>query len=276
MKKLICILIVVLLTLSFVACNSQTNSTDGDKQKPVGKIKADVLCDDDHYEFVWEEKDATNGVLIVSECMTATADEIASVGLSGTLTAKESLTYNVTYSKGTDGVYVAEGAVASAAMSIEGECADEYIKKVKESLEDSKLDILTGRVLDGEVLTNKEDIEDFIGEDDKKVKVTFTVENGKMVVSEYVDNYIRGERIKEVYHIENDVTRSCEEYESDELVRKLTYRENGNTEKIEDFREGKLKYAEYYDENGNIERTDYYTNGELTSTEYYDENGNII
>ena len=297
MKKLISILLVVLLALTFVACDeqnkddkqsgdgtsvttgnpdstgdptytnengdstgdgtsggddSQTNPPDDDK--PAEKIKTDVFHQDHYYEFVWKETDSSNGVLTISEYMIATADEMAGMGLSGELTYKQNiLTYNVTYTKNADGVYVAEGAVASATSAVEGESAAAFIQKMKESLGDSQLDVLTGRVLDGEVLTSKEDIENYIWEFDNTVKVTFTVVDGKMVVSEYVKNYTSWgfeAPTKEVCHIENAVVRSFDEYERDELVQISTYRENGIIEKRDIYWEGNVSNTVNYDENG--------------------------
>ena len=297
MKKLISILLVVLLALTFVACdeqnkddkqsgdgtsvttgnpdstgdptdtsgngdstgddtsggdNSQTNPPDDDD--PAEKIKTDVFHEDHYYEFVWEETDSTNGVLTISEYMIATADEMAGMGLSGELTYKQNiLTYNVTYTKNADGVYVAEGAVASATSAVEGESAAAFIQMMKESLGDSQLDVLTGRVLDGEILTSKEDIENYIWEFDNTVKVTFTVVDGKLVVSEYVKNYTSWgfeAPTKEVCHIENAVVRSFDEYERDELVQISTYRENGIIEKRDIYWEGNVSNTVNYDENG--------------------------
>lgn len=235
--------------------NSQTNPPDDDK--PAEPIKADVFHRDHYYEFVWEEKDSANGVLTISEYMIASADDMAGMGLSGELTYKQNiLTYNVTYTKNADGVYIAEGAVVSAASAAEGESAAAFIQMMKAGLGDSQLDVLTGRVLDGEVLTSKEDIENYIWEFDVNVKVTFTVEDGKMVVSEYVKNYTSWGFMaptKEVCHIENDIVRTFDEYERDALVRITTYRENGV-----------------------IEKEDFYSDGEISSTDYYDENGDMI
>ena len=305
MKKLISILLVMLLAISFVACDKQnpddsqsgdgssvttgnpdstgdptdtsgngdttggdtsgddTSDGDGsqtnppDDDKPAEKIKADVFHRDHYYEFVWEEKDSADGVLTISEYMIASADDMAGMGLSGALTYKQTiLTYNVTYTKNADGVYVAEGAVVSAASAVEGESAAAFIQMMKANLGDSQLDVLTGRVLDGEVLTSKEDIENYIWEFDVNVKVTFTVSDGKMVVSEYVKNYTSWGFMaptKEVCHIANDVVCAFDEYENDELVMITTYRENGV-----------------------IEKEDYYSGGAISSTDHYDENGDMI
>ena len=232
--------------------DSQTNPPDDDN--PAEKIKTDVFHRDHYYEFVWEETDSSNGVLTISEYMIATADEMAGIGLSGELTYKQTiLTYNVTYTKNADGVYVAEGAVVSAASAVEGESAAAFVQMMKESLDDSQLDVMTGRVLDGEVLTSKEDIENYIWEFDNNVKVTFTVVDGKMVVSEYVKNYTSwgfGAPTKEVCHIENAVVRSFDEYECDELVQISTYRENGIIEKRDFYWDGNVSDTVNYDENG--------------------------
>lgn len=229
---------------------------DGNKQ-PAGKIKTDVLYGEVYYEFAWEETDSSKGTLTVTEYRIATADQTASAGLSGSITFKEEIrTYNVSYTKSKDGVYVAEGAVASVAASVEGESAATFIQMMKATLDDSNYAVLIGRVLDGEVLTSKEDIEGYIYEFDSMAKVTFTVENGKMVVSEFEKNYTSWGFMapsKEILHIENEVVRSSEEYENNELVR-----------------------IEYYRENGVIEKEDYYFEGEISSTTLYDENGDEI
>lgn len=289
MKKMISILLVVLFALTFVACDDQNkddkqsgdgtsvttgnpdstgNPTDtsgngdstgdgssgDDDDKSAEKIKSDVFHQDHYYEFVWEETDSTYGALTISEYMIPTADEMAGIGLSGELTYKPTiLTYNVTYTKNADGVYVAEGAVASATSAVEGESAAAFIQMMKGRLGDTQLDILTGRVLDGEVLTSKEDIENYIYEFNNTVKVTFTVVGGKMVVSEYVKNYTSWGFLaptKEVCHIENAVVRSLYEYESDELVKISTYRENGIIEKRDFYWEGNVSNTVNYDENG--------------------------
>lgn len=294
MRKIIGILLTMLLILSFAACDQQeqdisqggdgtsttteapnstenSSDTDGndtstgdntstdpsDDDKPAEKIKADVFHRDHYYEFIWDETNSSNGVLTISEYMTATAEDMAGMGLSGALTYKQKiLTFNVTYIKSANGVYVAEGAIATAASAMEGESAAAFIQMMKESLGDSQLDVLTGRVLDGEVLTNKEDIENFIWEFDTTVKVTFTVQNGEMVVTEYEKNYTSWgfqTPTKEICHIDNAVVRSFDEYERDVLVRISQYRENGI-----------------------IEKTDYYSQGAVSSTTHYDENGDMI
>jgi len=138
---------------------------------------------------------------------------------------------------------------------VEGESAAAFIKMTKEKLEDSKLDILTGKVLDGEVLTTKDDIENYIWEFDTKVKLTFTVKDGKLNITEYEKNYTSWgfkAPTKEVCHVENAVVRSYDEYEHNALVRISEYRANGV-----------------------IEKTDYYSEGKITSTSEYDENGNV-
>lgn len=234
-----------------------TSTDPSDDDKPAEKIKADVFHRDHYYEFIWDETNSSNGVLTISEYMTATAEDMAGMGLSGALTYKEEiLTFDVTYTKSADGVYVAEGAVSTAASAVEGESAAAFIQMMKESLGDSQLDVLTGRVLDGEVLTNKEDIENFIWEFDTTVKVTFTVQNGEMVVTEYEKNYTSWgfqAPTKEICHIDNAVVRSFDEYERDVLVRISQYRENGI-----------------------IEKTDYYSQGAVSSTTHYNENGDMI
>lgn len=297
MKKLISILLVMLLALTFVACDEQNekdsqngdgttittgtpdstgnpsdtsgngDSTGGDTSsgdnlqtnpsddnKPAEKIKANVFHQDHYYEFAWEETDGTNGVLTIAEYMTATADEMAGMGLSGALTYKQNiLTYNVTYSQGADGVYIAEGAVVSVASAVEGESATAFIQMMKEGLGDSQLDILTGRALEGEALTAKDDIENFLMRNDCTVKVSFSIKDGKMVVSEYETNYIVWGPlvpIKEVCYIQNDVVRTYEKHYDGALDSITAYRENGIIEKCDTYYEGKISYTVNYDENG--------------------------
>lgn len=237
---------------------SDTNATTGttaapsDDPAPAEVIKADVLHEDIYYEFIWEETDGANGVLTVSEYMVATADEMAELGLSGDLTYKAYIvTYNVTYEKSADGVYVAEGSVVSAASAVEGASADAFIQMMKSSLEEP--DGVDGRVLDGEVLTAKEDIESFLMRNDSTVKVTFSVQNGNMAVSQYECNYIVWGPlvpVKDVCHIQNDVVRSWEEHYDGELESITTYREDGTVERCDSYWEGEVSNTVRYDENG--------------------------
>ncbi len=292
MKKAISIFFVVLLVVSLVACNEQkkdasqsgngttdttdttdtndTNDTtddtendtsgDDDSQinppdddKPAEKIKANVFHQDHYYEFVWEETDSTNGVLTITEYMTATPDEMASIGLSGELTYRRDIfTYNVTYSKSGDGVYVAEGAIVSAASAVEGESAAAFIQMMKDSLSDSKQGNLIGRMLDGEVLTAKDDIENYLMRNDCTAKVTFSVKDGKMVVSEYETNYIVWGPlvpVKEVCYIQNDVVRTYEEHYNGELESVTSYDENGKIEKFDNL-EDNTSNTVPHDKNG--------------------------
>ena len=124
---------------------------------------------------------------------------------------------------------------------------------MKEGLDDSQLDVLTGRVLDGEVLTAKADIENFLMRNDCTVKVSFSVASGKMVVSEYETNYIVWGPlvpIKEVCYIQNDVVRTFEEHYDGALESIATYRANGIIEKRDSYYEGEISYTVNYDENG--------------------------
>lgn len=222
--------------------------------KPAANPQASVVYEDVFLEFIWTEIDDSNGILQIAEVAHFPGELLESVGLTGTLTYKpEIVSYAVTYTKTADGVYVAEGAIQSVAASVEGESAEAFIQMMKQNLDDSKLDEMTGRVLDGEVLTAKEDIEWLIWKYDTCAKVTFTVVDGVLTVSEYEQNYISWgfqAPTREVFHVENGVVRAYDEYEDDELVRIMEYRENGVIEKEIYYWEGEVSSTTYYDENG--------------------------
>lgn len=216
---------------------------------------AEISFSGDCMEFTWTDLGNNRGYIAAASVVRADAEQMGQMGLTGTLTVKHEIrTYEVTYTKEAQGVYVAEGAIISAAASVEGESAAAFIEMMKANLGSSKLDELTKRTLDGEVLTKKDDIENFIWMFDCTLKLTFTVENGKLVVRECEQNYINWgflEQKKEIYRITDNVIRVYEEYTKGEIECIFYYRTSGVIEKADYYYEGKISYTTFYDEAGN-------------------------
>lgn len=241
-------------SLTTVPTTSSSGVPTGGDEEPETAPNAMILHSDTQYEFQWIAIDDTKGMLTIATVLTASAEDMEGVGLSGSLVYKpEICTYEVSYTETDAGVYTASGAIVSVAASVEGESAEAFIQMMKQSLGDSKLDVMTGRVLDGEILTEKEDIEWLIWEYDVTVQVTFSVQDGKMVVAEFEKSYTSWGFMaptKEIAHVKDGVVRRYEEYEQDELMKVTEYRENGVILKCTYYYEGKVSNEIHYDENG--------------------------
>ena len=216
-----------------------------------------ILFEETVCEYKWVETGWNTGVLTVAEVMELTAEETPMLGLTGALKISTTiLTFDVTYTKTSQDTYVVQGAVSSASAAVEGESAAAFIEIMKSIQDDTQLGKLTKRVLDGEVLTNKEDIENYIWVLDLSIKATFSVANDKLSMQEIEHNYVSWgfqTSTKDVLRVTNSVVREFEEYEN-----------------------GVLLSISYYRANSIIERTDYYYEGKVSSSTYYDEAGNPI
>ncbi len=207
------------------------------------------------YEVVWTQADDTTGILQFAEISTATEADLEGSGLKAPLSLLEVIGFQATYTKGEDGVYVVDGTICAASMDVEGESAAEFIEMMKQSLGDSKLDEMTRKALNGEVLTEKEDIEWLIWEFDTKLQISFTQEGNDLTIIGYTKTYTEwGTQlpIKEVYHIDSGVIRAVDKYERDELSSRMEYRANGIPEKEINYWEGEESSVYYYDENGDM------------------------
>ncbi|MBR6681464.1 MAG: hypothetical protein IKL40_00585 [Clostridia bacterium] len=226
----------------------------GSSAEAIKSLKSVVKYDGSLIEFTWTQKDASNGIMAVSHVMTATADETASVGLTGALRVEpEIMEFTVAYTKGADGVYEATGNISAVSAKVEGEAAKGFIDLTKMGLDDSNYSQLTKRVLDGETLTAKADIEAYVMAIDAKLKIKFSVQGDKLSITSFENIYTSwGDRIpsNDTFRIADDVVRVYDEYENNKLFCSSTYRSNGIIEKME-----------------------YYSNGEVIGTTYYDENG---
>jgi hypothetical protein len=192
--------------------------------------------------------------------MTATADETASVGLTGALRVEpEIMEYTVSYTKGADGVYEATGNISAVSAKVEGESAKGFIDLTKMGLDDSNYSQLTKRVLDGETLTAKADIEAYLMAIDAKLMIKFSVQGDKLSITSFENIYTSwGDRIpsNDTFRIADDVVRAYDEYENNKLVCSSTYRSTGIIEKMEFYSDGKVNGTIYYDENGEAKESD--------------------
>lgn len=241
-------------SITTVPTTSSTGVPTGGEEELETATNAMILHSDMQYEFQWVAVDDTKGMLTIATVLTASAEEMEGMGLSGSLVYRPEIrTYEVSYTKTDAGVYTVSGAIVSVAASVKGESAEGFIQMMKQSLGDSKLDEMTGRVLDGEVLTQKEDIEWLIWEYDVTVQATFSVQDGKMVVAAFEKSYTSWGFMaptKEIAIVENGVVRRYDEYEENVLVRVSEYRENGTMLKCTYYYEGEISNEIHYDENG--------------------------
>ncbi len=241
--------------------NETPNGNGGDNSGSVANkvLKTEVAFDGYSIEFKWTEKDASTGTIVVSQIITATADETALVGLTGALKVAPEITeYTVTYTKGADGGYIAEGAVSAVSAKVEGEAAQGFIDLTKMGLDDSNYSQLTKKVLDGDVLTAKADIEAYLMAIDSQIKISFTVQGDKISVSTYEHIYTSwGDRIatKDIYRIEGSYVKTWEEYENNELFCVSTFRSNGIIEKLDFYSNGVINDTTYFDENGEVKES---------------------
>lgn len=245
--------------------NGSTNETPsgnggGTSAEASKSLKSVVTYDGSIIEFTWTQKDASNGVMVVSHVMTATADETASVGLTGALRVEpEIMEYTVSYTKGADGVYEATGNISAVSAKVEGEAAKGFIDLTKMGLDDSNYSQLTKRVLDGETLTAKADIEAYLMAIDAKLMIKFSVQGDKLSITSFENIYTSwGDRIPSnaTFRIADDVVRAYDEYENNKLVCSSTYRSTGIIEKMEFYSDGKVTGTTYYDENGEAKESD--------------------
>ncbi len=254
------------------------------------------------YEFKWVPTDETTGVLTMSEVISATEEDIAmlhQMGIAGDgpLEIRNPISdFQVTYTVDANGVYTVEGPIKALSISVTGgSIADAFIQWSKDQYADpDEIEQVLLRMLDGEVITDPDDIEQFTYEIDSSIKVTFSLENSKLKISRFDKRYTvwgAGATVSDEYYVENDVIRKfvegdgygmgsyTYEYRSDGSLEKelgyssigtlssvTYYAEDGTTPlRQERYEEDRLFCTIYYDENGDEARID-----------YYDENGNIV
>ena len=291
MKKLLAILLVALMVVLMASCGNKKDSGNGDVSStgsttsnestvsnpsdtsvPVNSsdvasstesevnttpsklsatIKGEPLSE---YEIVWDETDETKGVIEFAEIMHAPEDSLKQLGFKAPLSLKGIEKYNVTYTKEGD-TYTVSGTISAVKMSIIGPSADKYIKMAKEGLEDSELDKMTAKVLDGETLTKKEDIENFTWQYNTKIKVVFTLNDGKVTVKSFSKEYTEWgtmDELKEVYTVNNGVVRVVDTYNGGELANRVNYRADGTKEKETYYNDGEVSNVVNYDKDGNV------------------------
>ncbi len=240
MKKFTALLLVLLLTLCVSACSPTPTETPVPTESPKPadlNASVSVKCGEyDSYDFEWTKTDDTTAKLELSETMVAPEEILEQLGYDGSLTMKDIKIYDLTYTKDENGVFTAEGNVTSVKMILEGECAEEFKTSMKESLGDSKLDEMHGRLLDGEILTVKEDIENYTWRFDEKIKLTFTINDGKLVIDTYEEIYTEWgtlSAIRAVFTVENNVRATLLRYENGELVETVEFDDIGGYPIIE-------------------------------------------
>lgn len=278
MKKLLAIMLAALMLISLMACEKPADSgsedptaavtgtpgdgnaegTPGVSETPSensGAPKATIQSEPNtSCEITWIAIDGTNGTLEITWADTATEEDLEGSGFNAPLTMKETVSYDVTYTKDTQGVYTASGADVAVGMTIEGADAAAFMQAMIAMYEQEEDDLskLTVRAFRGEKLTG-EDVQKYTYEIDGAVEITFTLEDGEMTVQEFTKTYSEWGSmtpVKEVYKIEAGVLRVVEEYEREELSKRTYYRANGVIEKEVYYYEGEESGVTNYDENG--------------------------
>ena len=205
--------------------------------------------------FIWTAKDANFGTIEMSEAITATEEDLKDTDLKAPLVYKpEITTFTTFYTVDAEGNYVAEGTINMIRSSVEGESADAYIKMLTENIGNSKYEQATLKVLEGGILLETAEIEAYIGERDTTFKVTFTVKDGVMNITEFVRSYtlISSKRaVRDVYKIENGTIRLIESYKNEALDSLISFRADGTIEKESKYSNGEVVSVTEYDEKGN-------------------------
>lgn len=278
MKRLLVIMLAALMLISLVACEKSADVGSGDPtaaatgtpgdgsadgtpdaseapSENAGNPKAIIQSEPNtSYEITWIAIDGTKGTIEITSSDTATEEDLEGSGFNAPLTMKETVSYDVTYTKDAQGVYTATGADAAVEMTIEGADAAAFKQAMIAVYEQEEDDLskLTVRALKGEKLTG-ENVQKYTYEIDGTIEITFTLEDGEMTVQEFTKTYTEWGSmtpIKEVYKIEAGVLRVVEEYEREELSKRTYYRANGVIEKEVYYYEGKESGVTNYDENG--------------------------
>lgn len=222
------------------------DTTQGDENDSKSEIKAVIKhTPKKELEFIYVPTDADSGVLKVADVNIADEKDLAGLGFKAPMALKDIAIYNVTFVKSADGVCVVEGTISGATSKIEGESAAEYLEMFKQKVDtSSETNKLMYRVISGEVLTEKAEIEKYTYEINSTIRLSFTEEKGVMTVKEYSKSYTEfgsQRNVKESYEIKDAVIRGINEYEDEKLEMRCEFRADGTKEK-----------EIYYDENGDI------------------------
>lgn len=150
------------------------------------------------YEFIFEKLDEANATVSVAEVI-----DYSSFGLD--VKEKDFLVYTVTYTydDATD-MYIATGNISSYYVVLEGTDAEAYLAMAREEPATSKYDELWHSTLEGEILTDADDIQRITFMIDASIKLTFLLDGNKLDVYEYESDYVEwgaGGNMKEIYGI---------------------------------------------------------------------------
>lgn len=284
MKKLLALLLSVLMLVCFAACGDDKESTESTESKTsstesTGSTSSNTSSEtaskesvenivaglnnmtiksesNKRFEVVFNKTDDTTGMLELSEVSTATTDELIQLGMSGSLELWSTEVYNVTYTTANDGTVTVKGALSGFKMVIGGDAAAEYIALVNRTLGNSDEDKLTKKLLAGETLTNVADFKIMLGKEDVKIRLSYEMIDGKMIVRGFAKDHYNSryeENIRVAYTVKDGTIRAKDNYENGFMERRYLYRADGT-----------LK-----------QEIRYYTDAEPDITNY-DENGNVI
>lgn len=119
-------------------------------------------------------------------------------------------------------MYIATGSISSYYIELEGADAETYLAMAKQEPATSKYDELWHSALEGNVLTDAEDIQRITFMKDAKIKLTFKLDGDKLAISEYELNYSEwgtGDTMKELYAIalQEGTVKTYNKYRNGEL-----------------------------------------------------------
>ena len=218
--------------------SSDEEASTSDEDTDDEYMSFEMRCGDYIYVIKLIETDSEEGVFEFYETAVAGEEELAMMGLSGSLSMSDITTFTATDITTSETSIVIKGAPDSIRSEFKGEAAETFKTLYKSMFEgeDDNLSQLTLRLLDGETLTG-EDMDNYTYLIDQTIEVTLSVENGTPVVTEFTRYYTSWgfqDPTEEVYTVENGIVRSILTYENDELAYEEYYDENGEYIQDED------------------------------------------
>ncbi len=211
--------------------STDDETSTGDEENGDEYMSFEMKCGDYIYVIKLLETDSEEGVFEFYETSVAGEEELAMMGMSGTLSMSDITAFKATDIKTSETSIVITGAPTSVRSEFKGEAAETFKSLYKSMFEgeDDPLSQLTLRLLDGEVLEG-EDIDNYTYLIDQTFEIEFSLENDELVITQFTRHYTSWGFLtptKDVCTVENGIVRSILTYEEDELVYEEYYDENG-------------------------------------------------
>lgn len=263
--KRIAIIITALAILFFVAgCKSSDsidNNISGENLSQTLTDESEVtvwLSSEVSHNFKWTKIDDKNGIIVLERIAGSLYSE--DLQENDDIDITEIYTYFVTFSE-KDGTYSVEGKLSSLGLVIDGASNEEFLKNAVSNTGDSRYNDIRKRLYNGEIINKIDEIENYTQRADEVFSAKFTLNDGKINLSEYAVEYTE---VNTKHKIKKMTTTTVG---NDNIVQisKETVYANGILETC-------IEYAGYktHFENTDVAKTiTRYTDGELSAVEKY-------